>query len=182
MDLEVVVGFPAKLLGTGERVELDMRPHWRVLIGPLLLLLVTVPVASYAAAAVGSDGWRLWVRWAVVAVAAVVLVRWVLVPFARWLATSYVFTNRRIILRTGVLTRKGRDMPLSKVNNVAFEKSLLERILDAGTLVVESASEAGGLTLRHVRDVETVQREVYRLHEEDDAWRRADRDGDPWNA
>lgn len=175
------MAFPAKLLGANERIEHELRPHWRILFLPALVLLVTVPVASFLAALVGSGGWRSGVRWALLAVALVVLAVWTVAPFLRWFTTQYVFTNRRIIVRSGILRRRGRDMPLSKVNNVSFEKSLLERLLNAGTLVVESASESGGMTIAHVRDVETIQREVYRLHEEDDAWRRADRDGDPWN-
>lgn len=170
------MAYPDRLLSPGEQVEWEMRPHWRVLLGPLLVLLVTVPVASFLAASVGSvgsDGWHVWLRWGVVGVALLLLAGWVLVPFLRWYATQYVLTNRRIIVRSGLLTRRGRDMPLSRVNDVSFEKTLLERILNTGTLVVESAAESGGLRIAHVRDVETVQREVYRLHEQDDAWRRS---------
>ena len=179
------MAYPAKLLGPDEHVARELRPHWRILIVPLLLLLATVAVASFLAALVwttgGSEAWRDWIGWTIVGIAAVVLLVWCVVPFLRWTTTEYVFTNRRIIVRSGLLTRTGRDMPLSTVNNVSFQKTLVDRILDAGTLVVESASGSGGLTIAHVKDVESVQREVYHLHEEDDAWRRADRDGDPWN-
>lgn len=175
------MGYPQRLLGQGERIDVEMRPHWKVLFVPVVLLLVVVPVASFLAAVLG-DALGGWARWVEIAVAAVIVLVWVVVPFARWYTTQYVFTNRRIIVRSGLLTRRGKDMPLSKVNNVSFEKSLLERILNAGTLIVESGAESGGLRIAHVRDVEEVQREVYRLHEEDDAWRRRDRDGDPWNS
>lgn len=172
------MAYPAKLLAPDEQVVRQLRPHWRILLVPVLVLLVTVPVASFLAAAVGAQGWRLGVRWAVIAVGAVVLLRGAVVPFLRWLSTEYVLTTRRIIVRTGLLTRRGRDMPLSTVNNVSFEKTLVERLLNAGTLVVESASGSGGLTIAHVRDVETVQREVHQLREQDDAWRRGEHHDD----
>jgi uncharacterized membrane protein YdbT with pleckstrin-like domain len=83
-----------------------------------------------------------------------------------------VFTNRRIITRTGLVARRGRDMPLSRVNDVSFNHTILERIFNCGTLMVESAGERGQLQIDNVPNVETLQREIYRLHEEDDVRRR----------
>ncbi len=94
------------------------------------------------------------------------------IPFARWITTQFVFTNRRIIVRRGLVSKQGRDMPLSKVNNVSFDVSVMGRILNYGTLSVESASENGDLIIDDVPNVEVIQREVYRLHEEDDERRR----------
>ena len=94
-------------------------------------------------------------------------------PFLKWLTTSYVVTDRRIITRVGVVARHGRDMPISRVNDVTFEHSgILERLLGCGTLVVESAGERGQLVLRDVPHVEEVQRDVYRLAEADEERRR----------
>jgi hypothetical protein len=65
-------------------------------------------------------------------------------------------------------------MPLSRINDVTFEHTnLLERLLGCGTLVVESAGERGQLVLRDVPRVEEVQRDVYRLAEQDEERRRA---------
>ena len=50
---------------------------------------------------------------------------------------------------------------------------MLERIFNSGTLVIESASEHGMLVVANVPNVEQVQREVYRLHDDDDAFRAA---------
>jgi uncharacterized membrane protein YdbT with pleckstrin-like domain len=104
-----------------------------------------------------------------------VVLRWTVLPFLRWITTSYVITDRRIITRTGIIARTGRDMPISRVNDVTFSHSgLLERILRCGTLVVESAGERGQLTLRDVPHVEEVQRDVYRLAEADEERRRGE--------
>jgi uncharacterized membrane protein YdbT with pleckstrin-like domain len=88
------------------------------------------------------------------------------------LTTQYVFTSRRIIVRRGLLTKEGRDMPLSKVNNVSFSVSVLGRIINYGSLVVESAGDDGNLVIDDVPSVENVQRSVYELHESDDVRRR----------
>jgi uncharacterized membrane protein YdbT with pleckstrin-like domain len=112
-------------------------------------------------------------------VALLVLARWSLWPFLRWLTTSYVVTDRRLITRRGIIARQGRDMPLSRINDVTFNHSgLLERMLGCGTLVVESAGERGQLVLADVPRVEEVQRDVYRLAEQDDVRRRDGRGGE----
>lgn len=172
------MAYPQKLLASNETVEFELRPHWRALIFPVLWLLIIVAVASFVIAKLGdmlgSTTAALPVsRWAVVAVAVFLVVFLFVRPLISWLTTQYVFTNRRIIVRTGFITRKGRDMPLSKVNDVMFEHSVLERIFNCGRLVIESAAENGSLHIVDVPNVEFVQREVFRLHDEDDAFRSA---------
>lgn len=168
-----MTGIPKRLLGDDEEVVMAMRPHWKEMVWPVLVLLVVSPLATYIAAIVPESDWQTWLRLAVVVVAAVILLRWVLWPFLRWLTTAYIITDRRVITRVGVIARLGRDMPLSRVNDVTFEhSSLLERVLGCGTLVVESAGERGQLVLRDVPKVEEVQRDVYRLAEDDEERRR----------
>lgn len=168
-----VVGIPKKLLGDDEQVVMAMRPHWKEMVWPVLLLLLASPLATFLATIIPEGDVQPWLRLAVVLVAALIVVRWVVWPFLKWLTTSYVVTDRRLITRVGVIARHGRDMPLSKVNDVTFEhSSILERVLGCGTLVVESAGERGQLVLRDVPRVEEVQRDVYRLAEADEERRR----------
>lgn len=169
------MGFPAELLAQDEELQFELRPHWRALVLPVIALMVTSAGGAYLAARMGS--WfpdppvlTLGLRIGVVTVAVVLAMSLALIPVARWMSTLYVFTDRRIIIRSGLVTRYGRDMPLSKVNNVSFRQRLFERVLGCGTLIVESASEQGMLVIADVPDVQRVQREVYRLHE-DDAFR-----------
>ena len=157
-----------------------LRPHWKELVWPTVVLLVVSPLASFLAAKVPDGDAQKWLRLAVLVVAVLVVLRWTVWPFLRWITTSYVVTDRRIITRVGVLARHGRDMPLSRINDVSFDHaSILERVLGCGTLVVESAGERGQLVLRDVPHVEDVQRDVYRLAEDDEERRRGDRDDPP---
>lgn len=166
------MGYPTKLLGEGEVIENEMRPHWRSLIVPIIVTLVTVILVSYLVGTLDADGFQGGVRTGLIIAAVVVVLVWAVKPFLDWLTTQYVFTNRRIIVRSGLLSRSGRDMPLSRVNNVTFDKSFVDRILNCGKLTVESAAENGTLVIDNVPNVESIQREVYRLYEEDDARRR----------
>ncbi len=169
------MAYPQKLLSDGETVEFELRPHFRALIVPIIVLLAIVFMSTWL---------FFWtdntvVRWIVVIVAVALFVPFVLVAFLRWYSTQYVFTNRRVITRQGILTRQGRDMPLSKINNVSFEVSVMGRILNYGTLRIESANESD-LVIEDVPDVEKVQREVYSMHEEDDERRRRRSRGTRW--
>ncbi|TAK71266.1 MAG: PH domain-containing protein [Actinomycetota bacterium] len=170
------MGYPARLLGEGETIEFEMKPHWRALLPPLCWLLGVIFVGVFLWTKWGdwfsdSDAVRSVGRWAIFGVAVFILIVWTARPFIYWLTTDYVFTNRRIIVRTGFIARQGRDMPLSKVNNVSFDITVLGRILNYGRLSVVSASDEP-LVINDVPSVETIQREVNRLHEEDDEMRR----------
>lgn len=166
------MSYPDRLLTEGETVVYDMRPHWRVLALPAVVLIAVVFAEVYALTAL-PVGWEP-ARWLVVGLGAAVLVVWVLVPVVRWATSQYVITSRRVIVRSGIVARQGRDMPLARVNDVHFAYGVVDRVLGCGTLVVESAGESGQLVIRAVPDVEVIQREVFRLHEEDDARRRRD--------
>jgi uncharacterized membrane protein YdbT with pleckstrin-like domain len=166
------MAYPRRLLSQDEEVELELHPHWKALVVPVLALLVVVPLASFAAARIPAGDAQTGLRWGVAAVALVVLGATTLLPFLRWVTTHYVVTDRRLITRRGIIARTGRDMPLSRINDISFSHTVLERVLGCGTLVVESAGERGQLTLDDVPGVETVQRRLYEL---------ADAMGEPWD-
>ena len=173
------MGIPQRLLGDDEQLVLSLRPHWKEIIPSALVLLVTAPVASFVAAIVPDGSAQRWLRLAAAVIAVFVLLRWSLWPFLRWLTTTYAVTTERIITREGVIARSGHDMPLSRVNDVSFSHSAVERVLRCGTLVVESGGERGQLVLRDVPRVESVQREIYHRAEADEARRRGRGDEGP---
>jgi membrane protein YdbS with pleckstrin-like domain len=160
------MGFPKKLLGQDETVVMMLRPHVKRLFLPVLVLLVVAPVASFAAALVPDGSAQVWARGLLALAAVLVLLRWTVTPFVVWWNTVYVITNRRLVMRHGVLTRSGHDMPLSRLNDVSFTHNLWDRMLGCGTLTVESAGERGQVVLTDVPKVEQVQRVLYRLSDE----------------
>jgi uncharacterized membrane protein YdbT with pleckstrin-like domain len=122
-----------------------------------LVAEVLIPSGSGAAAA----------RLAVGVIAVLFLMVWLIVPVLRWRTTTYELTTKRLRTRFGIITRKGRDIPLTRINDVSFEKGLLDRLLGSGRLVVESAGEHGQILLNDIPRVEFTQATLFRLVEEE---------------
>lgn len=162
------MAYPRNLLTDGETIQYEMRQHWRVLIGPVLIAVVSIPLAVYLVTLSTVSA----IDWVILGLLLVVLVVWVLKPVVEWATTEYVITNRRIITRSGIVARSGRDMPMSKVNDVQFSSSVVDRLFRCGTITIESAGENSGVVMEKVGDVERIQREVARLHDEDATRRR----------
>ena len=158
------MGYPNNVLADGEQVVLHRHPHFKRLIGPVLALLVTTALASFAAAVVSQTGWdprAQQVVSAVIAVIWLILVSWLaLRPFFDWLTTHFVITDRRVMYRHGVLTRAGIDIPLARINSVEFRHGLVDRMLRTGTLVIESASQ-DPLEFHDIPGVEQVHSLLY---------------------
>ncbi|HEU4810595.1 MAG TPA: PH domain-containing protein [Nocardioides sp.] len=148
-----------KLLNDGESVVISTRTHPKALLVPLLWLIVALAVAVVVVSYVDNDAVGL-VVWALAAVA---IVWFVLRPLLVWMTASYTITNRRLITRTGVLTRKGHDIPLSRISDVAYELGLVDRMLGCGTLVISDASTNGRVLLPDIPHVEETQRRLNQL-------------------
>ncbi|MBC7632751.1 PH domain-containing protein [Aeromicrobium sp.] len=156
------MSLPRKLMIDGEQTVATTRTHVKVLLIPFLILLVVAGVGGFLAAKAGDSG-SGYVRWAILAIGLVLIVVGSIVPFATWLAWTYTLTNKRIVEQKGLLTRTGRVIPLSRINDVAFEKNLNDRILGCGTLIIHDASEQAGLELRDIPHIEAFHRTVTNL-------------------
>jgi uncharacterized membrane protein YdbT with pleckstrin-like domain len=157
-----------------EQPVLLLHPHWKTLIRPILVAVLVVAVALIAEVLIPGGSAAVAARGAVGAVVVLVLMVWLIVPFLHWRTTTYELTTRRLRTRYGIVTRRGRDIPLTRINDVSFEKGVLDRLLGAGRLVVESAGEHGQIVLRDIPQVEYVQATLFRLVE--DEQRRLERD------
>jgi uncharacterized membrane protein YdbT with pleckstrin-like domain len=159
--------FPDNILDQDEEIVLNLRPHWRRVVVPVVVIPIVVGLASYLWFVVPSGSSRNPLRIAILVVALAVLLWWSLRPWLRWLTTRYVLTTRRVVMRTGVIARNGRDVPLTRVNDVSFSHTVVERMFRSGTLVIESAGDRGQVVLVDVPHVESVQRELYALVEDE---------------
>jgi membrane protein YdbS with pleckstrin-like domain len=156
-----------------EQVVLVLHPHWKTLVRPVLVAVILVIAALVVEVVIPSGKYAAVGRLAVAVVALLALMLWLIGPLLRWRLTTYELTTRRLRVRTGVLTRRGRDIPLARVNDVSFEQGPLDRLLGCGRLVVESAGEHGQITLTEIPHVEEVHATLFRLVE--DEQRRLDR-------
>jgi uncharacterized membrane protein YdbT with pleckstrin-like domain len=159
------MGYPQRLLSEGERIDLELRPHWKALVLPVLTMIVTFGAGGFLLAIAPSHGTGQQASWIAVGVVALVVLIWFVVrPWVIWLNSNYIVTNRRLIIRLGFIHRTGRDIPLEKINDVSFKHdSILDRVLGCGTLVVESAGEHGQVLLDDIPHVEETQREISTL-------------------
>jgi len=166
------VPYPDKLLADDEEVVRHLHPHWLTVSRPVVVLLLVVGGASFGAALV-PDGPRQGLFRLVVAGAAVLLLAYtVLGPLLRWRTTHYVVPTHRLLLRGGVLARRGRDIGLSRITDVSYRQTLWERVVGSGTLTIESAGDGGATVLRKIPDSDGVQQLLNHMMEED-ADRRA---------
>ena len=151
-----------------------LHPHWKTLVRPIALTFIVVAALLAGELLIPTSKTVAIERLALAAVAIVLLMWWLMYPLLRWRTTVYELTTKRMRLRDGIITRNGRDIPLSRITDVSFRKGLLDRLLGCGTLVVESAGEHGELTLTEIPHVERVQSTLFQLVEEEQA--RPDRD------
>lgn len=150
------MAYPTKLLNDGEHVVISTRTHPKALLAPALILVLVVAAVLFLASRSDST-----VLGAVAgAVAAGIVVWWVLRPFIAWLTTTYTFTNRRFIKRSGLIAKEGRTIPLNRISGVDFEIGVIDRVFGCGTLVVSDASTDGSVELSDIPDVEKVQLQV----------------------
>ncbi len=158
------MGYPKGALATDERVVLHRHPHWKRLVWPVLALLICTAAASFGAAVVSRTDWDPRTRQVVAGVIGAVwllLVIWLsLRPILAWKTTHFVITDRRVMYRHGLLTRAGIDIPLARISSVEFRHGIVDRMVRAGTLVIESASQ-DPLEFNDIPQVEYVHSLLY---------------------
>ena len=148
------MGIDPQLLGQGEVEVLSLRTHAKALIRPALVLLL-IAVAIGVAFALLPPEWVAAAWWVIVVLGLIAAAILVLVPFLNWWTTTYTFTNRRIITRRGILTKSGHDLPLTRINNVAYNRSLTDRMFGCGSLELTTAADEP-VVLDDIPDVERV--------------------------
>jgi uncharacterized membrane protein YdbT with pleckstrin-like domain len=145
--------FPPKLLNEGEKIVLDIHPHWFFFFGPMVAAIIVLVVAVPIAASLG----QTWFWW-LLALGVLVVAGWGLVRFLKWRTMNFVITSDRVIYRSGIFAKSGIQIPLERVNNVIFKQNFWERVVGAGDLVIESAGESGRQVFEDVRHPDHVQK------------------------
>jgi uncharacterized membrane protein YdbT with pleckstrin-like domain len=151
------MAFPTRLLIDGEELVMDLRPHWIALIMPAVATIAALAVMIVLYETFDED-----ILDNVVGVAgALFLLAYPVRKLVDWLTSHFVVTSDRIIHRRGFIAKYSMEVPLEAINDVRFEQGVIDRIIGAGTLVVQSASEAGRQVFDHIRKPEEVQKTIY---------------------
>jgi len=168
------VAYPSRLLNDNETVSVDLHPHWWFLAGPTLAIVVAIGAGIVTLLATQPDEmlWTVagWATMAAIALSAL----WLVSRYGRWLTTHFVITNRRVIFRTGLLAKRGIEIPIDRVNTVHFHQSVLERMVGAGDLLIESGGEKGQQRFTDIRQPDRVQRVIHAEMEARESRRGAD--------
>jgi uncharacterized membrane protein YdbT with pleckstrin-like domain len=172
------VAISEKLLNPGEKLTISTRQHPKALFLPILALVVLLAIGVAVQATLGdSDGatWGSRIVWVLCALG----ILWFTVrPFFIWLTTVHGVTDRRLITRRGIITRKGHDIPLARISDIQMEINLIDRPFGCGTLVITDASTFGEVRLNDIPHIEATQRQInellHAIHGGNSASRRAD--------
>jgi uncharacterized membrane protein YdbT with pleckstrin-like domain len=144
---ETGMGYVDRNLVPGETLLYRTRHHWLVLLGPLVggLVLLVPGVALLVEAIATGDSGGLVVGSTtfspkMMAVVGAVLLVAALITFsygvAKRNATEMAVTNRRVLIKTGMSSRRTLDLMLSRVESIGVEESTFGRILGYGSVVV----------------------------------------------
>lgn len=154
------MAYPERLLSPDEKVIRSFRPHWLALVGPISWTILAI--AAVVAAFIWLEDAARWIAAAGVALIwGVATIR----RFLDWVTTQHVITNERVIYRAGVLSRRGKEIPLEVINDVAFSQTVVERMFRSGDLLIESAGEMGQSRYTDIRDPEGLQSLIYQVRE-----------------
>src|SRR5680860_1481622 len=153
--------YPRRLINEGESVVLDLKPHWwffwkHIVFGSALLVIFLLWIKF--------DPDTDWIGWLFV-IAFLVFAVWAIVKYLAWTYTHFVVTDHRVISRSGIVSKRGTEIPLERVNNIEFRQSLFLRVIGAGDLFIESAGKEGQSHFDNVRHPDAVQQEIYRQME-----------------
>jgi uncharacterized membrane protein YdbT with pleckstrin-like domain len=150
------VPFPRRLLFEGEEVVRDLRPHWWFFAGPAALLAGSLVALIWIAMSFDQ-------AWLTLAAAGVVVaaLAWFIGRYLKWATTNFVVTTDRVVFRSGVIAKRGIEIPLERINTVFSHQRILDRILRNGDLTIESGGERGTETFFHIPTPAEVQNEIY---------------------
>lgn len=157
--------YPERFLTDDETVVLALRPHWRVLLAPAFWFVLTAG-AMIAAFVYLPDDAPSWVRVAVTLLSLLFFAGLGVPPLIRRQFTLYALTTERIVVRSGVLTRSSKEIPVESISNVVCSQRVIERMLGYGDVLLESSGETSATRLQDVPDPEQFQSRVYAVREE----------------
>lgn len=151
----------------GEDVVLRLHRHGVLLLRPALLFLLVIAGAGFAEGLASRGLPQPAAGLAVAAAALLLLLVLVLPPVLSWCGSSVEVTTHRLVVRRGTLGRTGRDVPWGRVRDVSFRQTAVQRLVRAGTVVVDTTGGGHPVVLEDVPDPVGLQRLLQELVQQD---------------
>jgi uncharacterized membrane protein YdbT with pleckstrin-like domain len=130
----------APRLAPGEQVMFQGHPSWRSIIAFYIKGLFVVLIAAFVVGIVtkitgdGTDAGLV----ALVAVVGVAVV--VLAGLIKRITVHYTITTRRLHIKRGIISREIQETRLERVQNVNYDQSVLQRLLQVGDVDFDTAA------------------------------------------
>lgn len=129
-------------------------PSWRVLIGKVALMILTVIVIPFAASFAASrnidmSGRIMKIGWWVTAIAVLLQIIAFLIVLMRLQSTVYTITSQRVMTERGILSKSLSEIDLRYIDDTQFFQSLTGRILGIGNVTLVSSDKAFPTTVLH---------------------------------
>jgi hypothetical protein len=148
-----------RYLVPGERVVTAVRRHWVSQAWPIAAVAAATLLAFWldsgaddrGSAGLADVGWLGWL----------VALGWLAWRLLNWRRDWFVATDKRFLLFYGFIRRKVAMMPLIKVTDMTFDRSITGRLLGYGTFVLESAGQNQALShIPYVPDADAHYRAI----------------------
>jgi uncharacterized membrane protein YdbT with pleckstrin-like domain len=144
-----------RLLLADEEVVLTARQHWIALVVPTLWAIVLTSLFVWVLQVTASwdQAWSTPAVWVAGLVLLIAATRWSFTGIIAWVTTRYLLTTSRVVTRTGWLRIRSESMAVNRVHSVQTDRTIFQRLLGSGTLIVESAAE----NILHIKNLARVE-------------------------
>ena len=146
-------------LGQGEVVTYVTHKHWVIFVAPIFQLVVALVLIGIGFKI--GDLW-IWLGWLMRILGYVILAIGAVHLLGAWISritTELAVTNRKVVGKWGLISRRTIEQRLDKVDSIEVEQSILGRILGYGTVEVRG-SGVSMTPLRLIGDPITFRRRV----------------------
>jgi uncharacterized membrane protein YdbT with pleckstrin-like domain len=123
------MSFIEKNLANNEKIVYKGNLHWWIYMKNVLLIVLGVIIASSAKSDTANS-----IGGIIVFIALIGLVG----AYMRSKSSEFVVTNRRIMLKTGVLKRKLVELQLNRAEGLSVDQGIIGRMLNYGSIIVTS--------------------------------------------
>ena len=161
------VGYDRSNLHKNEEIVVDEHPHWIMLLWSVVWVVVACSFGIYLLVRNFGGWFGTGTKWlAVLLIVGSVL--YLCQRLVTWYSTNFVITTDRCIYREGIISKRGIEIPLERINTVFFHQHLFERLVRAGDLMIESAGTGGEQRFEDIRNPVMVQNLLYQTMEDNE--------------
>jgi uncharacterized membrane protein YdbT with pleckstrin-like domain len=123
-----------RVLQPGETVRYNGTLHWVIFVPGFVLLAIAAAALVGVASRQPAHGFTFY---SVVTLFALVLgIAHLVAAWIMRVTTEIAVTNRRVIYKTGLISRRTVEMNMDKVESVDVTQGIIGRILDYGTVLI----------------------------------------------